>query len=92
MHEWGDEWFEKYGDTLQDAMNFISLAVHAETGIHPVMKEKYGSIRYEYITEESVSSLHEAIGLAADIYPEIKDEILENSPFEDQYRPYWRTL
>jgi len=94
-HEWGDEWFQKHGETLNKAMHDINLWYHSKTGKFVSMKEKYGTIRYEFIgsigvvTKEEHKILHRAIEEAALKYPQIKDEILCDSPFDDQSDPYW---
>lgn len=49
MHYWDDEWFEKYGDDLYAAMDYIRRYVRKYSRCHVSMKEKYGTIRYEYI-------------------------------------------
>lgn len=47
-HEWNDSWFEKYGDDLNAAIDFIQEECRRRGGMHVHMKEKYGSIRFEY--------------------------------------------
>jgi len=42
-HEWGDKWFIKNGSKLNEAMDIISTDCP-----FTMMKEKYGTIRYEY--------------------------------------------
>lgn len=48
-HIWGDEWFKKYGDQLYSAQSFIYSYVKKWTRCVVITKEKYGTIRYEYI-------------------------------------------
>ena len=48
-HEWGDEWFQTYGEELNHAMCWIETCFKRWTGGIVVMKEKYGTIRYEYL-------------------------------------------
>jgi hypothetical protein len=49
MHYWGDEWFEKYGDDLYEAGAWIATELYRRTRCHLIYKEKYGTLRYEYI-------------------------------------------
>ncbi len=49
MHCWGDEWFEKYGDDLYKAHNYISDFTYRWTRCRLCAKEKYGTIRYEWM-------------------------------------------
>lgn len=44
MHCWGDEWFEKNGDDLYNAIDFIDQRLR-KCGIWVYSKEKYGSRR-----------------------------------------------
>lgn len=48
-HCWGDEWFEKNGQDLEDAITFIWEEVRKRGNIGLHMKEKYGTIRYEFV-------------------------------------------
>ena len=48
-HVWGDEWFQKYGNDLNQAMEFISVECKRRAGMVIMIKEKYGSIRFEYL-------------------------------------------
>jgi len=45
MHVWGDG-FDF--DRLNEAMNFLDLHFQAKTGVGICMKEKYGTVRYEW--------------------------------------------
>ena len=47
MHIWGDEWFEKNGDDLYKAQNYIVDFTYRWSRCRLVSKEKYGTIRYE---------------------------------------------
>lgn len=49
MHYWGDEWFDKHGDDLYTAQRYISTHVKRYSRCNLISKEKYGTIRYEYI-------------------------------------------
>lgn len=49
MHDWGDEWFEKYGKDLYRAENYIYDFTRRWSRCHLMSKEKYGTIRYEHI-------------------------------------------
>ena len=48
MHYWGDEWFEKNGKDLYDAINFIEDYLRKHH-IGVCGKEKYGTYRDEYL-------------------------------------------
>lgn len=49
MHSWGSEWDERFGDDLTEAHYYIINYVKRRTGCYLMSKEKYGTIRYEYI-------------------------------------------
>lgn len=48
-HLWGDKWFREYGEELYQAIDYITKYVKRYSFCTLVCKEKYGSIRYEYI-------------------------------------------
>lgn len=48
MHEWGDEWFQKYGDQLYKAISEIEHYLRKH-GIGVCGKEKWGCYRNEYL-------------------------------------------
>lgn len=52
-HEWGDDWFEEHGGELIDAIDFISNYVNENSYYYLSMKEKYGTIRYEFLCPNS---------------------------------------
>lgn len=47
MHNWGDDW--PYWNELYEAQNQIGATLRMLTLCRLICKEKYGSIRYEYI-------------------------------------------
>ncbi len=47
-HEWDDEWFKEHGKDLYDAMAYIQAEYQIRTGRVIHLKEKYGTIRWEY--------------------------------------------
>jgi hypothetical protein len=49
MHIWGDDWFEAHGDELYDAMQFIQEDLYKYSRCRLICKEKYGTIRYEWL-------------------------------------------
>jgi hypothetical protein len=49
MHEYGDEWFEKYGDELHSALSELSDEFK-KNKLHIYLKEKYGCLRSEIIS------------------------------------------
>lgn len=48
-HDWDDEWFEKNGDDLYKAQSFVHDYVYKWTRCRLISKEKYGTIRYEWM-------------------------------------------
>lgn len=48
MHYWGDEWFQKYGETFYKAIDVFEERIHkwAKCGVYG--KEKYGRYEDEY--------------------------------------------
>jgi len=46
-HEWGDDW--PYWDDLYRAEKFIYTWTYRLAGLRLLSKEKYGTIRYEYL-------------------------------------------
>lgn len=86
VHIWGDEWFEEYGDDLSAAMNYIQKMNKRLTGQHIMMKEKYGTIRYESCfnwesTNEHVIILVKILYKTVKKWPHIALEILEDMDF-----------
>jgi hypothetical protein len=101
-HEWGDEWFEVNGDNLNSAMDYIFNYVYKYTRYKVMMKEKYGTIRYEMLYPQpyhftkfyhkwgiyrmvghiqfklAMIMLKRAVMNAADLWPSISEEILED--------------
>ena len=92
-HIWGDKWFQKYGDDLNDAINFIVEYVDKNgDGYFLMCKEKYGTIRYEHTipkdwrtnklpwdTIESWKVVAEATKKATEKWPNIKKELVTRS-------------
>lgn len=83
-HTWGDEWFHQYGPELDDAMNEIDAHYNEATGKHVMMKEKYGTIRYEFLGAIGVINADDFRHLAGAIeavvarHPNIMNEIIED--------------
>lgn len=48
MHLWGDEWFEQYGDDLNNAIKSVEQRMHKWAHVEVCGKEKYGTYRDEY--------------------------------------------
>jgi len=48
-HQWGDTWFAQNGKELQRAEDYICQFVKRYSLCSVVMKEKYGTLRYEHI-------------------------------------------
>lgn len=93
-HEWGDDWFLKHGTDLDNAIEYIVSYVKRHTGCTLVCKEKYGTIRYEFMVPPSfvdwslwlyrkwiTYSWKVCLRAAQDMvntYPELEDEIMED--------------
>lgn len=96
-HFWGDKDFD-FGK-LYDAMDWIHNEAH-KIGINPCTKEKYGTIRYEFVylwsknkkgkpdypTEEQFKEFNKIIKRAEQKFPKIAKEISEDWywMFEDE--------
>lgn len=48
-HDWSDPWFEKHGNTLYKAQGYIHDYVYKWSWCRLMSKEKYGTIRYEWV-------------------------------------------
>lgn len=82
-HIWGDDWFEANEKDLHNAMKFIETMYKRRTGKYPMMKEKYGTIRYEFIelwltSNEFCLILFEILRRACVKYPGVSPEIVSN--------------
>ena len=88
-HEWGSTWFKIYGQDLNEAMHYIRKYVFRRTLCHVVMKEKYGTIRYEFIYAVSWATylysykrtsriFEKAVRKAVYRWPWLADELLED--------------
>ena len=49
MHYWGDEWFYKYGDQLDEAINKLNTGLNL-IHVHCCGKEKYGCFRTDFFS------------------------------------------
>lgn len=57
-HEWGDDWFTKYGDQLNKAISYIMKTWKRYGRIGSHGKEKYGTFRdYPYFWDGGIWSL-----------------------------------
>lgn len=78
-HIWGDGFdFE----LLNEAIVFIIEQYFRRTGNHPLLKEKYGTIRYEYTymwikEDKDVIHLLQVVSDAAARYPSAAPEIVD---------------
>lgn len=84
-HTWGDEWFEANEKELYNSINWISKFYFRKVGKRIIMKEKYGTIRYQYtdlwiIKPEDALILFEIIHRACRkfhrVAPEICDDVI----------------
>lgn len=57
-HYWGSPWFNRYGRDLGAAERYISKFVKRWSKCYLVSKEKYGSIRYEYLLPKLFGYYH----------------------------------
>ena len=89
-HMWGDPTHDWEG--LLDAMKRIDTRCKDELGITIQIKEKYGSIRYEFIelwksplTKEDIRNVKLIVLQTALEFPHLADEIIEDfyDTFED---------
>lgn len=78
-HMWGDEGFD--WKSLSKAMSFI-YRFNKLVGNKVMMKEKYGTVRYEYIGWLTNDNFRFRLSLllATILYPSVKAEIVEDSP------------
>lgn len=49
MHYWGDEWFCKYGDQLDEAIKKLNTGLN-QVHVHCCGKEKYGCFRTDFFS------------------------------------------
>lgn len=85
-HIWGDKQFD--WDGLGKAMDDIRVTTKEELGLDVMLKEKYGTIRYEHIgiwnwkdtadIGPEVAQFTALVLNISDKYPHIKEEILED--------------
>lgn len=71
-HEWGDDWFKKYGNTLYEAEAEIYNRIYNETYLIPDLKEKYGTLRYGTLFIIKPRWLHKLMHKAIRIFWPIK--------------------
>lgn len=74
-HIWGDDFdFEELGRVGREIADYCE-----EVGdFYLIWKEKYGTIRYEMMflrSNEEIEIIQDAIKIATDKYPHLKDEI-----------------
>lgn len=80
-HEWGDKDFN--WKALDKAIEFISDRYQAYSQHYPIMKEKYGTIRYEFIhtwlkTDKDFHYFCSLLLQACARFPSVQEEILED--------------
>lgn len=86
-HEWGDKSFD--WKSLWEACNYIQKTTKRYSGLDVMMKEKYGTLRFEFIFLWGISEykwisayqfyiLYLVIKRACRKWPHIKEEILED--------------
>lgn len=82
-HTWGDAWFQAHGEELNKAMNYIYKFHKRATGKHICMKEKYGTIRYEFEWAwlKNFPVFLEILIRATKKYPNVTAEIVEDAEF-----------
>lgn len=91
MHEWGDEWFRKYGDQLDAAVSFFQRFLNRYARIPCITKEKYGTLRLEYfyLSQNKVFFQYQkfmfniATLIAYYKWPDIQREILDEYEFDE---------
>ena len=62
-HIWGDDWFEKNGGDLYDAQVYIIEYVKRWSGCYVSLKEKYGTIRYEWVCPQGYGEYFKLPGM-----------------------------
>ena len=97
-HMWGDG-FDF--DELDQVIEHLRYRFKAELDIEALMKEKYGTIRYEYLfmwhlERASIEEVRQIIDETVEKYPHLKDEIMEDAVIEFDYpeeivSQYWKT-
>lgn len=80
-HQWGCPRFD--WDGLYDAMEYIRDEYSSKTGVYPIMKEKYSTIRYEIETlwllnSQDTAIFNEILQDATHKWPHLKDYILDD--------------
>lgn len=96
-HEWGDGF--DFG-LLNRAMHFIDIKYERYKNKYPIMKEKYGTIRYEFTSlwlhsDQDVIKFLDIIEKTIKKFPSIKDEIVEDLHYsvnwnKKELRKYFR--
>lgn len=82
MHSWNDDW--PHWDELYDALAYFDKLYFKCTGISPLTKEKYGTIRYSWPglwikKEEHVRIFREAIMRTVRKFPNVAGEICDDA-------------
>jgi len=105
-HMWGDKSFN--WDRLNESMKFIQRECEKRTDITPIIKEKYGTIRYELVWAwhpelpmpadqrlEFFRIIHEATVAHTDVAAEIVDDfiwIFEDEDLTDQEKIFMKSF
>jgi len=94
MHSWGDDW--PYWVELYQAAGYFSKFFRRCTGQEPMIKEKYGTIRYEMTfiwldSKEHSRIFREAIMRTVRKFPKVAGEIADDAGhvLNDEYFEGW---
>jgi hypothetical protein len=89
MHIWGDD-FDR--DGFYEAEKYFRKIYHMITGKHPIVKEKYGTLRFEMIDIWVTSEVEEkhwaqCILYTINKYPQFAKELTED--LISEFDTYW---
>lgn len=94
MHSWGDSW--EHWDTLYKAEHFLNVFYYKCTKKNMWIKEKWGTIRFEYESkwlenERDFKIFKESIRRTVKKYPEVAGEVCSSAGhvLDDPYFEGW---
>ena len=104
-HVWGDEWFQKHSKEFNIAVELIEESMKKQ-GLHIMLKEKYGTIRYEHIFKdheiadgrENWKILFNIVKEVIIEYPSLEAELMQDLAVREEivgkeiHDLYWTTL
>lgn len=94
MHSWGDDW--PHWPDLYKAQEYFRNLYERCTGKRPITKEKYGTIRYEWVElwikkEDHLRIFREVIRRTVKKFPKVAGEICSDAGhvLVDEYFQGW---